>query len=122
MMKHKDRAPVIVLDEFEKCDKSVQKVLGNLTDETVNKNFKDLFMDLGIPINEVIFICTANYPEDIETFILSRLTKIYLEPLTFNQRIEVAEGLISYNLAKYEISHLKDKFDLDLVKKALMPE
>ena len=26
MVKHKDRAPVILLDEFEKCDKQVQQV------------------------------------------------------------------------------------------------
>ncbi|CAI2198058.1 10953_t:CDS:2, partial [Funneliformis geosporum] len=41
MIKYKTRAPIILLDEFEKCDKSVQQVLGNLTDETLNKKFKD---------------------------------------------------------------------------------
>lgn len=122
MMKHKNRAIFIILDEFEKSDKLVQKVLGNLTDETVNKKFKDIFLDLAIPINEIIFICTANYPEDIEGFILSRLTKIYLKPLTFDQRIEVAHDLISANFAKYEINHLKDKFNLALIKKCLCRE
>src|SRR6266516_2107472 len=108
MIKYKPRAPIILLDEFEKCDKSVQQVLGNLTDETLNKKFKDVFFDFPIPINEVIFFCTANYPEDIEPFLLSRLTRVKIKPLTFAERIEVAQGLVDYNFAKYEISYLKD--------------
>ncbi|CAG8826123.1 12221_t:CDS:1, partial [Racocetra persica] len=98
------------------------QVLGNLTDETLNKKFKDVFFDFPVPINEVIFFCTANYPEDIEPFLLSRLTRVKIEPLTFAERIEVAQGLIDYNFAKYEISRLKDKFDLDLIKKCLCKE
>jgi ATP-dependent Lon protease len=54
MVKHKDRAPIILLDEFEKSDKGVQQVLGNLTDKTLNKKFKDVFFDYPVPINEVI--------------------------------------------------------------------
>jgi ATP-dependent Lon protease len=122
MIKYKTRAPIILLDEFEKCDKAVQQVLGNLTDETLNKKFKDVFFDFPIPINEVIFFCTANYPEDIEPFLLSRLTRVKIEPLTFAERIEVAQGLIDYNFAKYEISDLKDKFSYELIKKCLCKE
>jgi len=54
MVKHKDRAPIILLDEFEKSDKGVQQVLGNLTDKTLNRKFKDVFFDFPVPINEVI--------------------------------------------------------------------
>jgi ATP-dependent Lon protease len=122
MIKYKTRAPIILLDEFEKCDKSVQQVLGNLTDETLNKKFKDVFFDFPIPINEVIFFCTANYPEDIEPFLLSRLTRVKIEPLTFKERIEVAQGLVDYNFAKYEISSLKNKFSYELIKKCLCKE
>jgi ATP-dependent Lon protease len=122
MIKYKTRTPIILLDEFEKCDKSVQQVLGNLTDETLNKKFKDVFFDFPVPINEVIFFCTANYPEDIEPFLLSRLTRVKIAPLTFAERIEVAQGLIDYNFAKYEISHLKDNFTLPLIKKCLCKE
>ena len=122
MIKFKTRAPIILLDEFEKCDKAVQQVLGNLTDETLNKKFKDVFFDFPVPINEVIFFCTANYPEDIEPFLLSRLTRVKIEPLTFKERIEVAQGLIDYNFAKYEISGLKAKFSYKLIKKCLCKE
>src|SRR5439155_2841998 len=122
MVKHKSRVVIILLDEFEKSDKGVQQVLGNLTDETLNKKFKDVFFDFPVPINEVIFFCTANYPEDIEPFLLSRLTRVKIKPLTFAERMEVAQGLVDYNLAKYEISSLKDKFTLDLIKKCLCKE
>jgi len=122
MVKHKSRVVIILLDEFEKCDKAVQQVLGNLTDETLNKKFKDVFFDFPVPINEVIFFCTANFPEDIEGFLLSRLTRVKIDPLTFDERIEVAQGLIDYNFAKYEIINLKDKFSLGLIKKCLCKE
>lgn len=122
MIKHKSRVVIILLDEFEKCDKAVQQVLGNLTDETLNKKFKDVFFDFPVPINEVIFFCTANYPEDIEPFLLSRLTRVKIEPLTFAERLEVAWGLIDYNFAKYEVSDLKANFSLELIKKCLCKE
>ena len=73
-------------------------------------------------MKNAIFFCTANYPEDIEPFLLSRLTRVKIEPLTFKERIEVAQGLIDYNFAKYEISYLKDKFSYELIKKCLCKE
>src|SRR3954470_18694016 len=122
MVKHKDRAPIILLDEFEKCDKSVQKVLGNLTDKTLNKKFKDVFFDYPIPINQLIFFCTANYPEDIEGFLLSRLTPVKIQPATYYERLEIAEDLITYNFGSYKIGNLVDKFSLELIKQCLTRE
>ncbi|RIA83257.1 hypothetical protein C1645_743191 [Glomus cerebriforme] len=119
MVKHKDRAPIILLDEFEKCDKSVQQVLGNLTDKTLNKKFKDVFFDLPVPINEVIFFCTANYPEQIEPFIMSRLSPVQIQPLSFNERMLIMEDLINYNFRGYKIKHLISKFTDELKKKCL---
>jgi ATP-dependent Clp protease ATP-binding subunit ClpA len=54
MIKHKSRALIVLLDEFEKCDKQVQQVLGNLTDKSLNKKFKDVFFDFPMPINEIV--------------------------------------------------------------------
>jgi DNA replication protein DnaC len=122
MVKHKDRAPIILLDEFEKSDKGVQQVLGNLTDKTLNKKFKDVFFDYPVPINEVIWFCTANYPEQIEPFIMSRLTPIPIAPLSYNQRLKIAQDLIAYNFSSYKIKHLVDKFSESLIKKCLTRE
>lgn len=122
MIKHKDRAPIILLDEFEKCDKQVQQVLGNLTDKTLNKKFKDVFFDYPVPINEIIFFCTANYPEQIEPFILSRLTPVKIQPSTYRERIEIARDLIAYNFGSYKIGNLANKFSLDLIKRCITKE
>ncbi|CAG8437994.1 8417_t:CDS:2 [Ambispora leptoticha] len=106
MIKHKSRVVIFLLDEFEKCDKQVQKVLGNLTDKTLNKKFKDVFYDRPIPINQLIFFCTANYPEDIEQFLLSRLTPVKIQPATYYERIEIAQDLIDYNFSSYKIKEV----------------
>src|SRR6266480_1686754 len=108
MVKHKDRAPIILLDELEKSDKSVQQVLGNLTDKTLNKKFKDVFFDFPVPINEVIFFCTANYPEQIEPFIMSRLTPVPIAPLSYGERVQIAKDLINYNFSSYKVGGLKE--------------
>src|SRR3954452_5656414 len=117
MIKHKSRTIIFLLDEFEKCAKEVQKVLGNLTDKTLNKKFKDVFYDYAIPINQLIFFCTANYPEDIEGFLLSRLTPIKIQPATYYERIEIATDLISYNFHSYKIADLISEFSDELMKK-----
>jgi len=122
MVKHKDRAPIILLDEFEKSDKQVQQVLGNLTDKTLNKKFKDVFFDFPVPINEVIFFCTANYPEQIEPFIMSRLSPVNIQPLSYQERIQIAQGLIDYNFSSYRIGDLKEKFSERLIKRCLTKE
>src|SRR5438067_5354945 len=113
MIKYKTRAPIILLDEFEKSDKGVQQVLGNLTDKTLNKKFKDVFFDFPVPINEVIWFCTANYPDQIEPFIMSRLTPVPIAPLSYQQRIKIAQDLVAYNFNSYKIG------SLSLIKKCL---
>src|SRR4051794_22747870 len=122
MVKHKDRAPIILLDEFEKSDKQVQQVLGNLTDKTLNKNFKDIFFDFPVPINEVIFFCTANYPEQIEPFIMSRLTPVPIAPLSYAERVQIAKDLVAYNFSAYKVGELKEKFSEELIKRCLTRE
>jgi len=122
MIKYKSRVVIFLLDEFEKCDKQVQKVLGNLTDKTLNKKFKDVFYDRPIPINQCIFFCTANYPEDIEQFLLSRLTPVKIQPATYHDRIEIIKDLINYNFISYKIGDLIEKFSDELIKKCLTRE
>ena len=119
MVKHKSRTVIFLFDEFEKCDKQVQQVLGNLTDKTLNKKFKDVFFDFPIPINQIIFFCTANYPEQVEPFILSRLTPVKIQPSTYHERLVIAEDLINYNFHSYKLANLIPKFSADLVKKCL---
>jgi ATP-dependent Lon protease len=100
----------------------VQKVLGNLTDKTLNKKFKDAFLDFAIPINQLVFFCTANNLEDIELFLLSRLTPVTIKPYAYQERLEIAKGLIAYNFHSYKIVDLIPKFSEQLIKKCLTRE
>lgn len=122
MIKHKSRALIVLLDEFEKCDKQVQQVLGNLTDKSLNKKFKDVFFDFPVPINEIIWFCTANYAKQIEPFIYSRLTPIHIKPLSYAERLEIAQDLINYNFKSYKISDLANKFTANMIKRCLCKE
>lgn len=122
MIKHKSRALIVLLDEFEKCDKQVQQVLGNLTDKGLNKKFKDVFFDFPVPINEIIWFCTANYAKQIEPFIYSRLTPIQIKPLSYDERLQIAHDLINYNFNSYKIADLANKFTAGMIKRCLCRE
>src|ERR1700748_2635894 len=88
----------------------------------MNKKFKDVFYDFSIPINEIIFFCTANYAQQIESFIFSRLTPVNIVPPTCHERIETAQDLITFNFKRYRISDLVGKFNIKLIKKCLTRE
>jgi len=97
-------------------------VLGNLTDKTLNKKFKDVFLDFAVPIYQLIFFCTANNTEDIELFLLSRLTPVTIKPYNYQERLEIAHDLITYNFHSYKIADLIPKFSEKLIKKCLTRE
>lgn len=115
--RYKTTSPVIVFDEIDKCDRQVQRVLGNITDKTLNKKFKDVFFDYSLPINELIIFCTANSPQEIEPFLYSRLTPIQVQPPTFAQRLEIIDDFISLEFKKYKVTNLKTKISDTLIKK-----
>ena len=119
MSDSKHRAPVILLDEFEKSDKMVQQSLGNPTDKTLNHAFKDKFFELPIPIQDIIFIGTANYPEEIEPFIASRMTVVMLKPLSYNQRMSIARKQVEAMFDRYKVSFAKSSLNDDLLKKII---
>jgi hypothetical protein len=119
MSKNKTKTMIFVFDEIDKCAKDVQQVLGNITDKKLNKKFKDVFLDYPIPINQIIVFATANYPEDIEPFLFSRLTPIMILPNTFDERIEIANDLLRFNFKKYRILNLLGKVTRNLIKRML---
>jgi len=50
---------------------------------------------------------------------MSRLTPVPIAPLSYQQRIKIAQDLIAYNFNSYKIGSLKDKFSEGLIKKCL---
>ncbi|KAF9963977.1 hypothetical protein BGZ65_002248 [Modicella reniformis] len=90
IFRREDRASVIVFDEIEKALKEAKEAAGIPTDITVNKNFKDDFLDFPTPTNECIFIATVNRPQDVPGFVADRFAiKVEVLPLAYQQRLEV---------------------------------
>jgi hypothetical protein len=87
--KREDRACVVFFDELEKAGKDAKRAVGNPTDRTVNKDFKDDFFDFPTPLNEIIYLVAINYPEDLPDFIRDRFRVIDVLPLPYSERLEV---------------------------------
>ena len=85
---------MIFFDELEKAGKDAKYAVGNPTDRTVNKTFKDDFFDFPTPCNNLIFIGTGNYPEDLPDFAEDRFRVISVGPLSYRQRIEVLRNIL----------------------------
>jgi len=83
------RACLILFDEIEKAGKEAKQSLGNPTDRTVNKTFKDDFFDFPTPANQIIYFCALNYPEELPDFINDRFRMIEVSPPSYQQRLEI---------------------------------
>jgi ATP-dependent Lon protease len=119
MVRHKSATMIFVFDEIDKCAKDVQQVLGNITDRKLNKKFKDVFLDYPIPIRQLIVFTTGNYPENVDEFLKQRMTSVKISANTYQERIEIAKDLLSYEFKKYKVSSLRDKVSDSLIKKML---
>lgn len=77
--------PILYFDELDKVSNSdngqdIYSVLANITDPTVNCNFKDhYFSHLNIDLSKVFYIFTFNDISKINKILLDRLNVIYIE-------------------------------------------
>ena len=77
--------PIIYFDELDKVSsgehgQDIYSVLANITDPTVNSNFKDhYFTHLNIDLSKVFYIFTFNDLSKINKILLDRLNVIYIE-------------------------------------------
>ena len=100
--RREDAACVILFDELEKAGKDAKRALGNPTDRTFAKVFKDDFFDFPTPCDNVFFIGTGNYPEDLPDFAEDRFRVILVEPLSYQQRIEVLRNILTGKLKGHD--------------------
>ena len=88
--------PVIVLDEIDKMDVqgSADAVLLEVLDPSQNVGFTDSYFNFPIDLSNVIFIATANYPEQIDAPIIDRMEVIPCDGYTLNEKIKIAKEYI----------------------------
>src|ERR1043165_3736084 len=95
---NKSQFTVIFFDEIEKAGKEAKDAIGEPTDRTGNKEFKDALYDFITPCNNLIFFCALNYQEELPDFIRDRFTMITINPPSYSQRLEILRALLANSL------------------------
>lgn len=100
--------PVILLDEVDKLGSDYKgdpsAALLEVLDPEQNKNFKDHYIDLPFDLSQVIFIATANNPENIPRPLYDRMEILELSSYTDTEKFNIAKKhLIPKQLEKHGI-------------------
>jgi ATP-dependent Lon protease len=90
--------PILYFDELDKISngeygQDIHSVLCNLTDSTINSNFKDrYFSNLSIDLSKVFYIFTFNDISKINKVLLDRLNIIYVENPSKQEKIIILKN------------------------------
>ena len=108
--------PVFLIDEIDKMASDYKgdpsSAMLEVLDPEQNSAFSDHYLEEPYDLSDVLFICTANYRDNIPAALLDRLEIIELSSYTEYEKVKIAVNhLISKQM---EINGLKDKqFNLD---------
>ena len=116
--------PVFVIDEIDKMTKNFRgdpaSSLLEILDKEQNMTFSDHYLEEEYDLSNVLFIATANYPDQIPTELKDRLEIIYLDSYTEYEKLSIAKNyLVPKLLDEHGLSSLQlqftDKAILDII-------
>jgi ATP-dependent Lon protease len=93
----KAKTVMIILDEVDKYGKETQESLLPLLD--INQKFEDQHLELPLPINECIFVLTANKLDKISDPLKDRCEVITVDHFSFREKKELAKRILFQGLA-----------------------
>ena len=103
--------PVFLLDEVDKLASSYKgdpaSALLEVLDPEQNYQFNDNYLEEPYDLSDVLFICTANYLENIPGPLRDRLELIQLSSYTELEKVQIAKGHLVKK--QKELNGLKDK-------------
>jgi ATP-dependent Lon protease len=96
--------PILYFDELDKVSNSeygqdIYSVLSNLTDPTINSNFKDrYFSNLSIDLSKVFYIFTFNDISKINKVLLDRLNVIYVQNPNKKEKVTILKNYCLHDI------------------------
>lgn len=88
--------PVLLIDEVDKVGRrnfqgSPENALLEILDPQQNNAFNDHYLDTTVDLSKVLFICTANFPEEISPILLDRMESIEVKGYTAEEKIAILD-------------------------------
>ena len=98
LQRAKSLNPVLLLDELDKLDQSLRgdpaAALLEVLDPEQNHSFRDHYLELGVDLSQVLFLCTANREERLPAPLLDRLEVLRLSGYSEEEKVAIAERFL----------------------------
>ena len=96
---------VILIDEIDKIGRrnyqgSPENTLLEILDPVQNSNFTDHYLDASIDLSKILFLCTANFPDDINSVLMDRMEIINVEGYTAEEKLLIFNNHIYPSILK----------------------
>ncbi|RCK58954.1 Lon protease, mitochondrial [Candida viswanathii] len=96
--------PLMLIDEIDKLDTTVHggaaRAFLEVLDPEQNHSFVDSFIEVGVDLSKVLFVCTANYLYDIPPPLRDRMEIIEVNGYTKHDKIQITKDYLIPAAAK----------------------